>query len=486
MGLLAVWQRFYKTLASIRTGIVLLILVGILSAVGTLVLQRPTSELQDLQRAYSPSTLLWLDRLGLTDVFHAWWFAMLLTLVSLSIIFASIDRWPSSWKFYAHPYRRAEAPFRSTLQHRAEFKILDRSAALDAAERALIKLRLRPERVEGNDEVSLYCERNRFSVMAVYVIHISLLMIFAGGIVDAVVGYRGNMNLTKGETSNTISIRQNGKAFEKKLPFAIRCDNAGQENYADGTPKKWWSNLVVVDGGRELERKQIVVNDPLTYQGIRFYQASFGMSGKLDQLQLQVSPVGKGDAKTIWIGLNQTLPLDAENSVTLTRFVPDYYIQDNEVHQRSSDPENPAVELTLASKDGPHHIWFFLRERRSTEDSKMNYALVPTDMKMSFFTGLEVSHEPGQWCVWAGVLLMAIGLCVAFYVIHMRFWVTAVFDPRQGLVLWIGGACNKNRERFAERFQQVAEAIGNELTNNGDEPEQKQEEPTKEESLAGV
>ena len=32
---------------------------------------------------------------------------------------------------------------------------------------------------------------------------------------------------------------------------AIRCDSAGQENYADGSPKRWWSKLAVVENGKE-------------------------------------------------------------------------------------------------------------------------------------------------------------------------------------------------------------------------------------------
>ena len=31
---------------------------------------------------------------------------------------------------------------------------------------------------------------------------------------------------------------------------------------------------------------------------------------------------------------------------------------------------------------------------------------------MAYFTGLEVSHEPGQWGVWAGVVVMGFGLAV--------------------------------------------------------------------------
>jgi cytochrome c biogenesis protein len=485
MGFKEIWSKIHKTLSSVRTGIILLLIVVVFSAVGTVVLQRPTTEPSDIQRAYSPTTLIWLDRFGLTDVYHAWWFAVLLGLVSLSIIFASLERWPTAWRFYAHPNRRPEAHFRAALPSHKEFKISDAKTGMDAAERALIKLGLRPERVVDNNEVSLYSERNRFSVLAVYIVHISLLMIFAGGIVDAMFGYRGSLMLTTGESSNTIIVRQKGMELKKPLPFSIRCDAAGQDNYADGSPKRWWSDLVVVDKGREIERKQIVVNDPLTYEGIRFYQASFGMSGKIDHLQLRATPL-KGETQAITLAPGQTVQLDAGNTIRVGRFVPDYYIQDGEVHQRSEELSNPAIELTLTSKGDSHSVWLFPRDSNQAQDAKTSYSFTLTDLKPKFFTGLEVSHEPGQWFVWGGVLTMALGLGVAFYLVHMRFWVTTLFDARQGLLLWVGGSCNKNRERFEERFAEVTEAIGKELNGNSKVTElKKQDEPAKE-TLARV
>ena len=58
MGLKSAWTKVYQTLASVRTGIFFIIVVGIFSAIGTVILQRPTSEPGDLQRAYSPETLV--------------------------------------------------------------------------------------------------------------------------------------------------------------------------------------------------------------------------------------------------------------------------------------------------------------------------------------------------------------------------------------------------------------------------------------------
>ena len=78
---------------------------------------------------------------------------------------------------------------------------------------------------------------------------------------------------------------------------------------------------------------------------------------------------------------------------------------------------------------------------------------------MAYFTGLEVSHEPGQWAVWAGVILMSLGLGVVFYLVHMRVWAVPVHDARGQLFLWVGGTCNKNKDVFEQRFRKLVQEI---------------------------
>jgi cytochrome c biogenesis protein len=454
-------KRIYKTLANLRTGIVLLILVVVASAVGTFILQRPATEADKLARAYSPATLLWLDRLGLTDVFHAWWFMTLLTLVSLSIVFVSLDRFPNAWRFYARPYRKTDSHFRSALPTKVELPIRNAEDGLNAAERALKKLHWPIERITDKNEPSLYSERHRFSVMAVYVIHASLLLIFCGGIIDGIFGYSGFMALQRGQQVNQIELRTGGK---KQLPFSIKCYGAGQENYADGSPKKWWSNLAVVEGGKEIKSKEIVVNDPLVHEGLRFYQASFGPSGKLDGLKVLATPDG-GAAREITVRMNEPFDLDANTNVTLAEYIPDFFIRDNQVFKRSDDPVNPAFRLQVKNKTTGEDakLWLFPAYGETAQGQKTNYSFAYRDMQMGYFTGLEVSHEPGQWLVWAGCLLMGAGLFAAFYMVHMRLWVAAVPDAKGKLVLWIGGQANKNRDRFEQKFNEVVTTIQTEL-----------------------
>ena len=58
---------------------------------------------------------------------------------------------------------------------------------------------------------------------------------------------------------------------------------------------------------------------------------------------------------------------------------------------------------------------------------------------------------------------MAIGLTFVFYVIHMRFWVVSVQNTEGELLLWVGGAANRNRDAFEHTFKKLVEEINKEL-----------------------
>ncbi len=57
----SVARKIWQTLGAIKTGVILLILVVVLSAAGTVILQRPATEAEEMQRAYSPQMLRLLD-----------------------------------------------------------------------------------------------------------------------------------------------------------------------------------------------------------------------------------------------------------------------------------------------------------------------------------------------------------------------------------------------------------------------------------------
>ena len=468
-------RKIWQTAASIKTGVVLLILVVVFAAAGTVILQRPMTEPDDMQRAYSPQALRFLDATGMTDVFHAWWFLGLMVLVSLCIIAASIERFPNSWRYYSRPYKYPDSSFRRALHPQKTIPIPDEETGLVSAERALNSLGFKPERVIREDHFAIFAERHRISEMAVYIVHASLLLIFLGWILDGVYVWRGYIRLDEGQTSNLVELRDGGT---RPMPFSIRCDSAGQENYKDGTPKKWWSKLAIVDNGQDVKAKEIVVNDPLIYNSVRFYQSSYGENGKVDKLILTATPnasfnsAGPGapppvpaQPKLIAFTVGDTADLDADTTVRFAEFFTDYAVRDGQVYKRSNEMGSPAAHLVVTSKASgkSFDVWFPPLEEVA-DNSKAPYLLEPKDLKLGHFTGLQVSHEPGQWGVWTGVVLLGVGLAFVFYVIHMRFWAVPVRDEKTGqLVLWVGGSANRNRDAFEQRFDVLISAIDKDL-----------------------
>jgi len=468
VDLRALAHKTWRTIASIQTGVVLLILVVILSAAGTIVLQRPVTEPDEMQSAYSPHVLRILDAVGLTDVFHSWWFLGVVLLVSLCITAASIDRFPNSWRYFSRPYKYPDESFRRASHPQKSLAIADEESGLVAAERALHSLGFKPERVVREDHLredhfGIFAERHRISELAVYIVHASLLLIFFGTVVDGIWGWRGYLSLNEGQSSNIVELHDGST---RTLPFAIRCDAAGQENYKDGTPKKWWSKLAVVEDGRDVQKKEIVVNDPLLYNGVRFYQSSYGPNGKVDKFVLVATPSnGSGEKQEVGLAVNDTVSLDADTTVRFAEFFPDYAVRDGQVYRKSNQLENPAAHLVVTSKRAGKDFDVWLPAMDGVADNSLApYQFQATDLKMGHFTGLQVSHEPGQWGVWSGVVLMGIGLAFVFYVVHMRFWVVPVRDPKTGKnSLWIGGTANRNRDAFEQRFNDLVELVEEEL-----------------------
>jgi cytochrome c biogenesis protein len=216
-----------------------------------------------------------------------------------------------------------------------------------------------------------------------------------------------------------------------------------------------------VQDGRDVMSKQIVVNDPLVYQGVRFYQSSYGPNGRVDKLILTATPAtGPATSKDIALGPGEVIQLDENTSVRLAEFIPDYVVRDGQVYTRSAQVENPAVHLFVDSKLANKVVNVWLPPIPGFEENASSpYQFEAKDLKMGYFTGLQVSHEPGQWAVWGGVLLMGLGLVVVLYLVNMRVWIVPVRNAQGQLMLWVGGAANKNKDVFEEKFRKLVSEI---------------------------
>ena len=457
------FDKFLQFFSSLKCGLLLLGLLGTAVILGTFILQRPMAQEGQIEQVYAPQIIRLLNAVGLFDVFHTWWFILLLGLLGTNITLASIERFPQVWRLFARPHFLADAAFIRALPFQREVPLGPHTPKEGMALAALTLENLGyPPRQDVLPQGTLYVEKHRLVRLAPYVVHASLLIIFAGAILDGTHGYRGYISLRQGMSTDVVEPLTTPGA-RRHLDFTLRCDGAGMDPYPDGSPRQYWSQLTVLENGREVEQKKIYVNDPLTYHGVRFFQANYGSTGSARKLVMEASWLENGVQKhqELTLGPGAPAPLDEQGgTVELADFIPDYVLDGNQITSRSDDPRNPAIQLQVTRPGGqPTHAWVLAKspELNPPNDTGITFRFV--SVEMDSMTGLQVAHEPGQWLIWAGCLLLTTGLMMALYLSHIRIWGIVAAD-RKGLpVLLLGGQPSKYRENFERKFHELTDKV---------------------------
>jgi cytochrome c biogenesis protein len=242
-------------LASLRLTIPLLILLAALSVIGTLIPQN-AAEQQYLQH-YSKETYYILKGLGLLDMYHSWWFILVLILLTINLITCSLKRLPVVWR----QVRKA---------------------------------------------------RSNYARLGTYLTHLSVLLILIGALFGAWWGFKGYVEIREGETVGGFVL--NGpQEVVRPLGFQVRCDAFRVDFYPDGSPREFLSTLTFIDGNRVvIDHAPLRVNHPLSYKGFSFYQSSYGISARA-VLEVR-GQGGKGAAQAMQLGEGDVRPIPGTNT----------------------------------------------------------------------------------------------------------------------------------------------------------------------------
>lgn len=451
-----------RSLSSVKFGIGLMIVLATATILGTLIVQAPMAEPGQIEQLYAPQTRLVFEVLGLFDVFHSRWFIALLGLLCLNITFASIDRFPGTWQYLRHPQKELDESSIQALElHSTQTQSIEPKQLEAAIHDRLRNQGFKVYRSANGMRTVVFGEKGEYSRLAVYVVHASLLLIFIGAMIDSIFGFKAYLSLVEGESSDRADLRTSNASLQ--LPFHIRCDAAGVEQYADGTPKKWWSDLVILQNGQPVSRKQILVNDPMDYGGIRMFQSSFGSTGTPREFVLIVKPKEEPQGKIFSFPLRpgEVARLEGLNiSVRVLQFIPDFTMNGSEIHSRSNEPNNPALQLEVTQSDGKQwKTWAFQNMPDFHGTPGLPYDVRFESVRMNHFTGLQIAKQPGQNVIWAGCFLMVVGLIVSFYFSHQRVWaLIRTNDPGKSL-LWLGGNSSKNMLGFQKKFRALERSL---------------------------
>jgi len=438
----SLWDFF----CSLKLSISLLIGLALTSIIGTVVPQGniPPEYLQTI----SETKFKLYQSLSFFDMYHSWWFMLLLYLLTVNLIACSIKRLPRVWKIVSEPQFVMDEAFEKSLAQTHEFKVSGDAVAklTDFSRKTLGE----PVVTEKDGAVHLFVQKNPWCRLGVYVVHLSIIIIFIGALIGSFFGYKAFVNIVEGTSIDTVFTQ---KDTPIKLGFGVRCESFAVSYYNTGAPKEFKSILTVLENGQPVkgyEKIPIIVNDPLSYKGITFYQSSYGQAGEGAAYHFNVSRRdGSGAAH---LDLKKGEPLALAGGATL-----EVLEATQDVRQFMPEFSGPAakVKLTMPGK-APESFIVFKKHPEIEKQRNGELVLQYGGADEKLYTGLQVAKDPGVWTVWFGCALMTVGICMAFFMSHNRFWIR-IANGRAVL----GGSASKNPAAFAGKFEAIVEKLKN-------------------------
>ncbi|GFE62535.1 cytochrome c biogenesis protein ResB [Geobacter sp. AOG2] len=445
----SLWNFF----CSLTLTMFLLITLAITSIIGTIVPQGPPP--QEYLQQISPFKFKLYQALGFFDMYHSWWFILLLYLLTVNLVACSIKRLPHIWKIITRPVtildnglERSLANVVSFKAHGAPEKLQEQVAAFLAAEFAA------PVATERDGARHLFAQKTPWCRLSVYFVHLSVIVIFIGAIVGSFFGYKGFVNIMEGDSISKVTTRS-GKDIP--LGFSVRCEKFSVSLYDSGAPKEFKSVLTVLENGKPVpgyEHKSVIVNDPLTYKGITFYQSSYGNAG---ECRFLVTDLDGKNAVPVTVPADGSVTLPDGSSMHVLETTPD-------IAPYSPGLSGPAAHLEIHTSDGrservvvyANHPELNLAHAKEHGKGPVFYF---KGEEKRMYTGLQVAKDPGVGIVWLGCLLMVVGIFAAFFLSHRRVWVRI----QQGTVT-MGGNASKNQAAFQQVFEQLAQKLKTECS----------------------
>jgi len=280
LGLVPLLRFSWRQLTSMRTALILLLMLGIAAIPGSLIPQRGQNPMK-VQELFnqSPGLAKFYDALSLFDVYASPWFSAIYILLFLSLIGCVLPR-----SFEHFKAARALPPATPKNLDRMEHFTTWSSQGneLDVAQEWFKKNRFRVK-VEGN---SLSAEKGFLRETGNLLFHLALIMVLFGVSFGALFGMKGEAIVNVGETFvNTTtsydSISLGRLSDESSLaPFTIKVNRfVAKYNTLTSAPEDYTLYVTSKDSPESSEHQKVVkVNSPLGFGSTNVYLQANGYS----------------------------------------------------------------------------------------------------------------------------------------------------------------------------------------------------------------
>lgn len=320
------YKNLISWLSSMKFAIYLLMLVGAVSALGTII---PQGEAPAFYlRNYGDGIGAFINILSLGNLYQAWWFFLLMLILSLTILVCAFQR-----------LRRA------------------RSVTMAGS----------------------------------LLFHLAIVIILAGAVWSLGYARSAMVDVAEGQA---VDLADYGFGEGQLMLHSFTIDY-----YPDSQPRQYTSDISLTGFDQQDYRLEINVNNPLRAGNLKIYQSNWGW-------MLRIKASADGQSQAIDAKDYETVPVGSggDDAVKVV-FLPDYAEDQHGSFSRSTVPNNPRLGLSLL-QSGRMVDLELLAPGEEIEMGRYKFAFED----FSYYSGLQIKHDPGVTLVFAGFILLLLGL----------------------------------------------------------------------------
>lgn len=421
-------QRLFKLLIDLKFSIGNLILIAVVSSIGSFIEQDEPKIFYEQNYSIEKPIYGFINSkliltLGLDHIYTTWWFLSLLIILGFSLIGCTVTRqFPllnTSKDYFFKKQKKSflTLPFAIKFEKKTYLKEL-----------ILSKFQKKNLYIYQKDNL-IYAYKGLIGRISPILVHFSLILILTGSAFGAFKNFKAQEFLPKGEVfhiQNPIKI-----GLLTKLPSVTTRVNDFWVEYKNKKINQFYSNISILDSwGNEIKRQTISVNNPLRYQNIDFYQSDWNLLGirvkNTQNNQIYEYPV---------------FPLNKNNKAWIT------WIQSD---KSTTTVIFDQLQNTFLSYD---KNGTFLRSNEFGDIIENNFIII--DILPA--TGLLIKYDPSIFLIYSGFALLMLTTLLS-YLPYTQFW---VFEDQQ--YVWLGSSTNRGKIQLEIEFENIVRELENKI-----------------------
>ncbi|MBK7393449.1 MAG: cytochrome c biogenesis protein ResB [Chloracidobacterium sp.] len=473
-------NRFLDFVSSVRFGVVQLCMLVVLAMIGMLVLQQNVEGFDAYYVSLTPSEKLVFGKLGFFDIYHSWYFNLLLLTLSLNIILASIDRFPSAWSYIVKPKVKGTKGWLLARKDNDTVEFGDRSVdeVKSAIEKEFSSNGFKTTVTEEKGITFVFGENGKWNRLGAYIVHVFLLTLFLGHFVALQTGFDADVRMIPGATTSQIQLIQYNldkkERFNVNLPFSMECTDVQQRlidekgNIDVTNTLDWRTQLKIEDPTYGTTIADVSLNKPYSYRGYRFFQAQTIPVGNARTIKLELTPQGGGQPIFADINRNGETSLPDGTKVEYEDFMPDFtFGADGKPDTRSGEYNNPVAVLNVTPPQGERtRVFAFaqkLADNMPVGAPKAGYKWRLAEFEKSPLAHiLSIKYDPFEaafiaWYIGGFGLIGA--LMFVFFLSHKRVWAHIETREDGTTEVVLAGEANRNQLAFGDKFKKIADGL---------------------------